>query len=393
MARNAAALTARTSDAFAVVAPGLEILAEREIGELGIANALAETGGVSFRAGEADLARVLIGSRIATRILVRAAQFRAVTFAELERHARSVRWTSWIAPRSTVRLRVTCKKSRLYHSNAVAQRVADALTAAIPGVRALEGAGTDDDGEGDSQLIVVRVSENICTIRIDAAGDPLYKRGYRQAVAKAPLRETLAAAMLAGARWSGDRALYDPMCGSGTIVIEAALMARRMAPGLHRAFAAERWPGARADVWKQARETFGAAVLGRAACPLAGSDRDAGAVRAAQENAARAGVASDVSFSVGSVSAADPSHAHGLLVTNPPYGTRVGDTRTLRDLYASLGTMARARCPAWSFAMLSADRSRGHTLERQIGFDTHEVWRSTNGGIPVRLVSGTVPPR
>jgi putative N6-adenine-specific DNA methylase len=133
-----------------------------------------------------------------------------------------------------VRFRVTCRKSRLYHSDAVAERLAGALSGAVTGAT-IGAAGDEDADEHDaSQLFVVRMAHDVCTISADAAGAPLYKRGYRTAVAKAPIRETLAAAMLVGAQWSGDTAVHDPFCGAGTIAIEAAMMARRIAPGLKR---------------------------------------------------------------------------------------------------------------------------------------------------------------
>lgn len=334
------------------------------------------------------LATALVHLRTVTRVLVRAAEFRATSFAQLEQRARAIPWATWIAPGGRARFRVTCRKSRLYHSDAVAQRLASALVGAVTGAVIAEGAGDEDDGTEDAQLFVVRMSDNACTVSVDAAGDPLYRRGYRQAVAKAPIRETLAAAMLIGAEWDGQSALYDPMCGSGTLIIEGALLARRIAPGLQRSFAAERWPSARAAPWRMVRADAAAAALPRAPAALAGSDRDAGAIVAARANAERAGVTDDVEFTVAPVSAIRAPAEHGLLITNPPYGVRIGETRELRDLYAALGRVARERFAAWACALLSADRTPGHSLERQLGLDLREIWRTTNGGIPVRLVVG-----
>ena len=331
------------------------------------------------------------------------AEFRATSFAQLERRARAIAWSEWVPAGGRVRFRVTCKKSKLYHSDAVAERLGNAVVAAVPrssaagrvkGREDSDAASTelvrDDDDADDAQMFVVRLVRDECTISVDAAGTLLHKRGYRQAVAKAPLRETLAAAMLLGARWDTDTALCDPLCGSGTIIIEAALMARRIAPGMQRTFAAERWPSADGAVWKEIRARAQAAVRPRASAPLVGSDRDAGAIDAARANAERAGVGSDTEFFVGSVSAARAPSESGVLACNPPYGVRVGESAALRDLYAQLGRVARERFAGWQLALLSGDRSRGHVLERQLALSLRGAWQSRNGGIPVRLLTGVI---
>jgi putative N6-adenine-specific DNA methylase len=375
---------------FAVSAPGLEALLLAELTRLGVAGAQAETGGVTFAATPRTLATVLCSTRLASRVIVRVAEFRSTAFAQLYKRAAAVEWAQWIAPRRRIRLRVTCKKSRLYHSDAVAERVAQAISASVRGVSVVVGAD-DEDVADDAQLIVVRVAHDVCTISIDAAGEALHRRGWRQAVAKAPLRETLAAAMLAGAGWDGRSALVDPLCGSGTLIIEGALIARRMTPGRGRDFAAEQWPGSDAALWRAVRAELAAAELASAGIPLIGSDRDRGAIDAACANAARAGVAADTEFFAHALSDAEAPDGAGLLVANPPYGIRIGEEEAVRDLYARFGQLARARFGGWRVAFLSADRTPGHALERQLRLPLTPVWRTTNGGIPVRLLLGVVP--
>lgn len=334
------------------------------------------------------LARSLLNLRTVNRVLVRATSFRATSFAQLEARAKKVPWERWVSPGGAVRFRVTCRKSRLYHSDAVAERLAGVLTGGVPGARIVASAVDDDDAALPAQLFVVRMADDVCTISADAAGAPMHKRGYRLAVAKAPLRETLAAAMLLGAEWTGAAALVDPLCGSGTIPIEGALIARHIAPGLSRAFAAESWPCADSAAWRAERGRAAAAVCPAAAAPIEGSDRDEGAIQAATDNARAAGVENDVVFRVAAVSAVRSPAPRGLLATNPPYGVRTGDRATLRDLYARLGRVIRDEFPEWRCAILSADRSRGHELERQLRLPVRPVWRTTNGGIPVRLLVG-----
>ena len=236
----------------------------------------------------------------------------------------------------------------------------------------------------DVQRIIVRVMRDEVTLSADAAGALLHLRGYRQAVAKAPLRETLAAALLMASGWEPGLPLLDPMCGSGTIPIEAAMMSRRMAPGRTRRFSAEAWPGFDAE-FTAVRERARAGELAQVSGQIVGRDRDAGAIEAALANAERAGVVVDIAFSRDTISALEPDGGAGWVVTNPPYGARIGERTGLRDLYAVLGRVIRERRPKWRLAMLSADRM----LEAQLGLMLEEVLRTTNGGIPIRMVRST----
>lgn len=390
-------------DAWAIAAPGLESIVADELRALGFADADAQPGGVAFRCDAGGLATAQIGLRVASRVVVRIASFRATAFHELERAARKVEWQRFVPAGKRVRLRVTCRKSRLYHSDAVAQRVAEAIERAVPGATAGNSArhaavtsdaittgGIEEDNadiDAMSQLFLVRLDRDSCIISADASGVLLHRRGYRVAVAKAPLRETLAAAMLLGARWNPAMPLVDPLCGSGTIAIEAALMARRIAPGLARNFAAEHWPEVGASVFDVARERARETMLPRASAPIVGSDRDAGAIAAARANAERAGVGADIEFLKRALSAARPpdmpTPVGGLLIANPPYGIRIGDATALRDLFARIGQLARGSFTGWSVALLSADRA----LDAQVRLPLTERFRTSNGGIPVHLIS------
>lgn len=382
-----------------MTAPGVEPLAVAELTRLGIATGESEPGGVAFTATASELARALLWLRTANRITVRLADFRATSFAELEKHAKRVAWGDVIAPGGAVHFRVTSKKSKLYHHDGIAERLERSVLAAVAGVTAVRAPSVAEELEDDVtalpevQRVVVRVFRDQVTLSADASGALLYLRGWRQAVAKAPLRETLAATLLAASGWAdGDSprgALLDPFCGSGTIPIEAALLARRMAPGRGRRFATELWPGiaandaARASLWSAERARATSLELPDAPVRITGHDRDNGAIAAAVSNAERAGVASSVEFSRQSLSQLPVDEAEGWLVTNPPYGARIGERTALRDLYATLGRVMFERRPSWHLTMLSADRM----LEAQLQMPLHESLRTTNGGIPVRVVS------
>ena len=366
---------------FAVTAPGLEPLVERELRDLRGPHLLelegAEAGGVSFRADRAGLYAANLHLRIASRVLVRIGSFHAAAFGELERHAARLPWAEVLAPGRPVEFRVTSRKSRLYHQDAVAQRLLAAVASRV---------GTPRAGEESAQEFVIRLFRDQCTVSADASGDLLHRRGYRLAVAKAPLRETIAAAMLAAIEWDGAVPLIDPLCGSGTIPIEAALLARRIPPGLGREFACHAWPEFDATAWGRVVEDARGRMLPAAPAPILGSDRDAGAVEAAAANAARAGVAQDIEWRRAAISAIAPPPGRGWIVTNPPYGVRVGDRRRLRDLFAQLGNVARRCCPGWGVAFLATHPE----LERQTGLDPTPLFATENGGIRVRLVRGQV---
>ncbi|MFN8581225.1 MAG: hypothetical protein U0163_09655 [Gemmatimonadaceae bacterium] len=257
---------------------------------------------------------------------------------------------------------------------------------------ASQDAGADSDAEdnvdGPQQLLLVRLDRDVCTVSLDASGSLLHLRGYRQEIGKAPLRENLAAAVVIATLKDHHSAVIDPMCGSGTIPIETAEISRKLASGRNRGFAFERWPDFEPAALAEARASAEAASLPRAPLPILASDRDQGAIGAATANAKRAGVDQDISFSRLAVSALEPPPgvARGLVVTNPPYGVRVGDRDSLRDLFARFGSVLRERFVGWDVALLVADRR----LESQLRLDLREVLAFSNGGIRVRLLAGHV---
>ncbi len=376
---------------FAVTAPGLEPFAMRELAGLGIA-AQAEAvdegeegGGVAFEGGLDALYRANLHLRTASRVLVRLGDFYAAGFPELRKKAARLPWESYLAPGGRLAVRVTCHKSKLYHSGAVAERIAAAAGDRLG--KPPEAARFDESAPPLPQLVVVRLLHDHCTISVDSSGALLHRRGYRLETAKAPLRETLAAAMLFASGWAENPSapLLDPFCGSGTIAIEAALMARRAAPGKQRRFAFMDWPGYDDARW-QALLAQAAANERPAPGVIQASDRDAGAVRTAQANAERAGVAGEIQFDCRAVSGIQPPPGPGWVVTNPPYGVRISPGRDLRDLYAQFGNVLRAHCPGWELAMLcSTPYLAGHT---RIRFE--RALPLLNGGMPVKLFVGRV---
>jgi len=380
---------------FAVCAPGLEPFTALELDQSGLIgshpalraeNFLTEkgppyeAGGIEFQGSLHDVYRANLYLRTASRVLVRLGEFYASAFPELRRKASRLLWENYLAPERLIALRVTCQKSRLYHEAAVAERVAGAIADRLGKPPAAQKYG-EDSGTDPPQLIVVRLMDNLCTISMDSSGALLHRRGYRLATAKAPLRETLASAMVMASGWDMTSPFLDPFCGSGTIPIEAALLARRVPAGYSRRFAFMDWPNFDSKFWNELLTQAGKAILSDIPKIIA-SDRDAGAIQAARANAERAGVADCIEFSRKAISAIDPPPGPGWVVTNPPYGVRLKKTNDLRNLYAQLGKVLRTRCPGWRVTVL-CDRVQ---LIRSTGLEFDRGISMKNGGLKVRLL-------
>jgi len=368
---------------FAVASPGLEDIVAAELRSFGL-NATAEPGGGSWVGPLRDAMVANLHSRTASRILIRVAEFNARTFHELERRSRKVPWSRFVAGDRPALLRVTCRKSRLFHEGAVAERLFEAINLTA-GARPLSAAGSDDVDATAGQLFVVRVFRDRVTISADTSGARLHQRGYRQALARAPLRETVAAAILIGCSWDGSTPLVDPLCGSGTIPIEAALLARDIAPGLATAgrvprdYAFVSWPGHDAATWNALVDDARECVLERCPAAIFGSDHAGGAIRAARNNAARAGVDADIELRVQPLSSLSPPATTGFVVTNPPYGVRVGSGRDAAKLNRELHRIVHERFAGWTLVRLAPGRPRADAGQ-SIAFATR------TGGIPVSCI-------
>jgi putative N6-adenine-specific DNA methylase len=234
--------------------------------------------------------------------------------------------------------------------------------------------------------VLVRLVHDRCVVSLDASGALLHQRGWRKAGGKAPLRETLAAGLLLASGWDAASPLADPFCGSGTVPIEAALLARKLAPGRGRRFACQDWPGFDAALAARVAAEAEAAALGSGPA-IRGSDRDAGAVDAARANAEAAGVGIDIAFEQRTISDFEPPPGTGWIVCNPPYGVRLRGGGDLRDLYARFGAVLRRRCPGWRVTLLCADPRLVRASE--LPLETRASWR--NGGLKVEVFTGVVP--
>ena len=337
-----------------------------------------EGGGILFEGTYAHIMRCNLHLRTASRIVVRLGEFYAAAFSELRKKSAKLEWGRYIRPGQKVNIRVTCRKSKLYHSDGVAERVLGAINDHF-GVGSQPVKACTQDAEG--QQILVRIVNDLCTISIDSSGDLLHKRGYRQAVAKAPLRETLAAAMLLASGWDTLSPFIDPFCGSGTLPIEAALLAGNIAPGIARSFTFMNWPAFKTQDWQELLENARTNIQ-PAKVSILGFDRDSGAIEMARANAARAGQMDTIEFHQQAVSYLKSASITGWLVTNPPYGVRTEENKDLRDLYARFGEILRNEFAGWNIGILCSDRQLSGNLK--LGVPTR-VLQFRNGGIPVRF--------
>lgn len=355
-------------DLFAVAAPGLERVVADELGSLGLKATVVE-GGVTFRDTLAGAARANLWLRSASRVLLRVGTFDAPGRRELAARLARFPLDAYVPPGTPLHVHATASRSRLYHTGLIAEVVHDALDRPTAPKDAV------------APTLFIRFDRDRCTVSVDTSGELLHRRGYRVDNAQAPLRETLAAGMVLLAGYDGSVPFVDPMCGSGTLAIEAWSIATQRAPGLQRQFAFEAFPALEQPAWEALRTEARARIRPSPAL-IEGSDIHGGSLAAARRNAARAGAA-EIRWERGDVALRPVPAETGLLLVNPPYGRRVADQEAaLRALAGALdGRFAR-----WHAGVLLPRSARlpvRRHAERELPLD--------NGGIPVRMLEFMAP--
>lgn len=334
---------------FLVTAPGLESALCAEARAKGFKEPVPGMGGVTVQGGWPDVWRANLEIRGASRVLARIAEFRALHLAQLDKRARKVPWGEVLRPDVPFRVEASCKHSRIYHQGAAAQRIKTAIQDQL-------GAPASADAE---LSIKARIDDDLCTISVDTSGELLHRRGHKEAVAKAPMRENLAALFLRQCGYDGREPIIDPMCGSGTFVIEAAEIAAGLNPGRSRHFAFEQLANFDAAAWARLRGARGSIKDGAtSAVRFYGCDHDAGAIRMSRANAERAGVTAMTEFQQCPIEdLAAPSGPPGLVIVNPPYGARIGNKKHIYALYRTLGETLRTRFVGWRIGVVTNDAS------------------------------------
>ena len=339
---------------FELIAPchfGLEAVMKREILDLGYEVSQVEDGRVTFIGDAEAVCRANIFLRTTERILLKVGSFKAETFEELFQGTRAIPWEQyiprdgkfWVAKASSI-------KSRLFSPSDIQSIMKKAMVERMKGAYGI----TWFPEDGASYPLRVFLYKDVVTVAMDTSGDSLHKRGYRTLTSKAPITETLAAALLMLTPWKPDRILVDPFCGSGTFPIEAAMMAANMAPGMNREFLAEEWKNLiPKKCWYEAMDEANDLVKDDISVDIQGYDIDGEIVRAARANAAAAGVDHLIHFQQRPVSQLSHPKKYGFLITNPPYGERIEDKKNLPELYKTIGERFAA-LDSWSAYIITA---------------------------------------
>jgi len=367
-----------TLEIFLVTAPGLETALCTEATKKGFRAAETSVGGVTVTGGWPDVWRANLELRGASKVLVRLGAFRALHLAQLDKRARKFPWDNVLRPDQPVRVEVTTKKSRIYHKKAAAERIERAIAEEL-------GAEISADA---AICIKVRILDDMCTISVDTSGEALHKRGHKEAVNKAPMRENLAALLLQECGFTGSEPVVDPMCGSGTFPIEAAEISLGLLAGRSRTFAFEQFATFDEAAWQEMKKQGSTPTL---AFHFYGFDRDAGAVNMSLANAERASVQEFTEFRTQTISdLTAPNGEPGLVIVNPPYGVRISETKRLNPLYQSLGHVLKSGFGGWRVGLVT----NSDKLAKATGLRFEQNPTSfSHGGLRVKLFKAQVLPK
>ncbi len=363
---------------------GLEAIVAQELKDLGYKELTVDNGKVTFTAEESAICRANLWLRTADRIRLKVGEFKATSFDQLFEQTRALPWPDLIPVSATFPVEGKSVQSALFSISDCQAIVKKAVVESMKKKHCIEWFKED----GPLYKIEVSLLRDLATITIDTSGAGLHKRGYRQAGSGAPLRETLAAALLLIARWQPEIPLIDPLCGSGTIPIEAALIGQNIAPGMNRSFAAEEWPTIPKNLWHEARRETHDRLNSKQELDLSGTDLNADAIKIARKNAAEAGVEGLIHFQVRSLAELSSKKKYGKVICNPPYGERLGNQKEVEKLYQDMGRIFKT-LDTWSWYTLTAHEN----FERLFGQKASKRRKLYNGNIKVHYYQYFGPPQ
>ncbi|MCR1898975.1 class I SAM-dependent RNA methyltransferase [Irregularibacter muris] len=366
---------------------GLESIVAQEIKDLGYEDVQIENGRVTFVADEAAIPKANYWLRTADRVFVKMGEFKALSFEELFEKTKSLPWEDWIPEDGKFPIyKAKSVKSKLFSLSDCQSIVKKAVVEKLKEKHKIQWF----EESGAEYPIQVAILKDVVTLLIDTSGEGLHKRGYRAHGNEAPIKETLAAALILLSRWKPSRELADPLCGSGTILIEAAMIGRNIAPGLQRHFVSESWNRVPKELWKQAKVEAMKAIDVDSDFRLLGSDIDPKALRQARQNAEMAGVDDCVYFQKLSVEEFKSRKKYGVIITNPPYGERLGEKKEVEDLYRMMGKAFRD-LDSWSYFIITAHQD----FEKLFGKKSDKNRKLYNGRLLTYLYQyfGPLPPR
>ena len=365
---------------FATVARGLETIAAQELEELGAKEVSPDFAGVYFQGDKALLYRVNLWARTIFRVLVPIAQVKSYNAQQLYRSVQKLDWTKYIQHDMSIAVNCTGKNNHLNHTHFTALQIKNAI---VDWQRNKYGKRSHVDVENPDVLINAHIHKNQCILSLDSSGSSLHRRGYRPAMGIAPLKETLAAALITMSEWTPDLPFLDPLCGSGTLAIESALKALNIAPGLYRQrFGFQTWLDFEHSLWQQIRQEAKESQLSQLSVPIIGSDRDLDVIEQAKVNAQNCGLEQQVKFYQRELSQIEPPADRGIIICNPPYGQRIGNTEELAALYKLLGDIFKQRFTGWTAYVLTGNKE----LAKKIGLRTSRRLPVYNGSLPCTLL-------
>lgn len=365
---------------------GLEAVVAREVRELGYPDQTVENGRVTFIADEMAICRANLWLRSADRVLIKVGEFKATTFEELFQKTKALPWPDWLPENACFPVEGKSIKSQLF---SVPDCQAIVKKAVVEKMKQ-QYRQTWFPETGPRYTIEVALLKDVATLTIDTSGAGLHKRGYRRLASAAPLKETLAAAMIQLSRWHPDRVLIDPFCGSGTIPIEAALIGLNRAPGLNREFAAENWPVLPAALWQTAREEALDLIRMEQKIQIRGTDADKEVLSLARYHARQAEVEKNIHWQQLPVAELRTQQKYGCLICNPPYGQRLAELLAVERLYQQMGQVFES-LDSWSYFVLTAHKD----FERLFGRRADKKRKLYNGRIECHYYQyfGPRPPR
>lgn len=369
-----------STELFATTARGLEEVLAIELTALGLQVLAQERGGVRFAGGLPECMMANLHLRTANRVLVPLAVFPCCNPDELYDGVRTIPWRDYLTPDMTLAVDCSVRDSGITHSRYAALKAKDAV---VDQLRDEAGRRPSVDTMAPDVRINLHILADRCTVSLDSSGEPLDRRGYRLDRTEAPLRETLAAAIIALTGWQGDTPLLDPLCGSGTLIIEGALKGANLAPGLVRkGFGFQNWRNFDESLWQGLVESAEAAVRPELPFVLNGSDQDDKAIAAAWQNARRAGVDRYVHFRQQLLADVSPPEEKGVIIMNPPYGERLGNRQELVSFYRGIGDILKQRFTGYTAFILTGDLE----LAKEVGLKASRRYVLFNGPIECRLL-------
>ncbi len=368
------------SEYFATVARGLEELAAQELTELGAQNVAQGFCGVSFQGDRELLYRVNLWARLPFRVLMKLGEFPSLDANELIESIQQIEWAKYLNPDLTMAVTVTGKNEQLNHSHFTAVQVKRAIT--NQQTKEFGNRSNVDIDEPDVR-INVHIDKDICTVSLDSSGNSLHRRGYRSAVGDAPLKESLAAALMKMSGWTPDMAFVDPLCGSGTLPLEAAMQALNIAPGVFREqFGFERWLDFDRALFDQLLKDAEAGEKKDVNVTIIGSDRSFEVIQQAKSNAQKSGVERYIQFAQLELAEVEAPSDSGILLCNPPYGERLGRDEDLGAFYKLLGDILKNRFKGWTAYVLSGNKE----LAKSIGLRSAQRFPVYNGTLACQLM-------